>query len=217
MPASPCLAAIVLLIDMSASVSHGMYAAQRDGAAAAFEDPQLIRTIEASDGVAVLMADFDNVSVTRLPWTVVRDAASARRLAGAMRAVERSSGVGSTAIGRAIAHAQDALSAPPCAPGLRLIDISTDGMENNARPPAREARDAAAAEGIVINAIAFLDPNVATVAELPGEEMLAEAEAWLRAHVATGFVRVARQQDGFRNAFRSKVVFELTQQAAPPR
>jgi hypothetical protein len=211
-----CLVAIVLLIDVSGSVPDEMYAAQRDGAAAAFEDPRLLHAIEASDGVAVLVAQFDTVAATRLGWTLIRDGVASRGFARDLRAIDRLDRHRPTAIGRAIAHASDALAEAPCAPNARLIDISTDGHETDPHPPAREARDAAAAEGIVINAIAFepfdgLGQGAAWVALA-----LSETEAWLHDNVATGFVRVATGATGFHEAFRGKVVFEITQAVPPP-
>jgi hypothetical protein len=205
-----CLVAIVLLMDMSGSVPEPLYAAQRDGAAAALEDARLLRTLERSDGIAVMVADFDAVPRTRLPWTLLRTGEEARRFAASMRALRRNNRSGVTAVGRALAHATASFADAPCVPTTRMVDISTDGIETDARLPAAQMRDAAAADGIVINAIAFLDPVLMDSVDLGGEEILAESEAWLRENVATGFVRVARQAQGFEESFRAKVIFELT-------
>jgi hypothetical protein len=205
-----CLVAIVLLMDASGSVPDMLYAAQRDGAAAAFDDVRLIRTLERSDGVAVLVADFDMAARIRLPWALIRTGEEAHRFAAGLREIRRTGRSGVTAVGLALAHANAALAAAPCVATTRMVDISTDGLETDARLPAAFARDAAAAEGIVINAIAFLDPAIVASPELPGEEILAESEAWLRENVATGFVRVARGAQGFEESFRAKVIFELT-------
>ncbi|WP_237213990.1 DUF1194 domain-containing protein [Falsiroseomonas oryziterrae] len=206
-----CLVALALLIDVSGSVQDEVFAAQRDGAAAAFEDPDLLRVIEAAEGVAVLVALFDGVADTRLDWTVLRDGGAARRFAAQMRALERRNRTGLTAIGRAIAHGHAALAAVPCLPELRIIDVSTDGFETDRHPPAWQARDAAAADGVVINAIA-LDSFDGLDRARPGLfDTLSETEEWLRANVATGFVRVANDPADFLAAVRGKVVFELTQ------
>ena len=69
MPA--CLAAIVLLLDVSGSVDNTHYAAQRDGTAAAFEHPHVIGTIAASEGVAVALAEFAYRATTRLGWVMI--------------------------------------------------------------------------------------------------------------------------------------------------
>ncbi|MGK7870215.1 DUF1194 domain-containing protein [Falsiroseomonas sp. E2-1-a20] len=209
MQAATCPAAIVLLIDASASVPDRMYLAQRDGTAAAFEDPRLTRRLETVGPLAVLVADFAFVPLVRLEWRVVRDARDARRFAADFRGLRRSGWNGNTAIGQAVAFAVQELVASPCAEGSRIIDISTDGAETNPRLPARDARDAAAAEGIVVNAIAF--PTGVVQGAEDHDMRLAEAAHWLRENVATGFVRVADRPVGFLEAFREKVVFEIAQ------
>lgn len=205
-----CLVAIVLLMDMSGSVPEPLYAAQRDGAAAALEDARLIRTLERSDGIAVMVAEFDTGPRTRLPWTLLRTAEEARRFVASPRALRRQGRSGVTAVGRALAHATAAFAEAPCVPTTRMVDVSTDGIETDARLPAAYVRDLAVAEGIVINAIAFLDPVLLDSVEIGGVSILAESEAWLRENVATGFVRVARRDQGFEESFRAKVIFELT-------
>src|SRR5690349_13831856 len=96
-----CLVALVLMMDASGSVPDSMFRAQRDGAAAAFEDPALQRGIERSGGIAVLAGIFDGRPATRVPWQLIRDAAEARRFARDLRRVERAAAGGTTAIGAA--------------------------------------------------------------------------------------------------------------------
>lgn len=214
MDAASCWVAIVLLIDASASVSDRLYSAQRDGTAAAFEDSRLMRGLEAAGPLAVLVADFGFLPLVRLEWTLIRQESEARQFAADVRALRRSGWNGNTAIGRAVAFAVQELAAPPCTPGFRIIDISTDGEETDSRVTAKDARDAAAAEGITVNAIAF-PPAVADSADARAAH-LAEAERWLREHVATGFVRVANDPAAILQAFRDKVVFEITQATSGP-
>ncbi|MGG5823164.1 DUF1194 domain-containing protein [Falsiroseomonas sp. HW251] len=210
MTALSCLAAIVLLMDVSGSVPDRLYVAQRDGAAGAFADRRLLQAIEAQ-GVAVLVAEFDTTVTTRLGWQLLRDADQARDFAEALRALRRSSRDRPTSIGRAIAHAAAALRDAPCVAFRRVIDVATDGFETDRSLPASIARDDAAAEGIVINAIAFFGPDDAMIEQLSTEAGLAEAEAWLRENVATGFVHAADGLPDFDTAFRRKVVLEITE------
>jgi hypothetical protein len=72
MPLPACLAALVLLMDSSGSVSEAHFRAQREGTAAAFEHHDVVAGLEASDGIAVMVVDFAQVPTTRLPWTMVR-------------------------------------------------------------------------------------------------------------------------------------------------
>ncbi|PWS35132.1 hypothetical protein DFH01_22730 [Falsiroseomonas bella] len=208
--ASPdCLAAIVLLLDTSASVSDRLYVAQRDGTASAFETSQVTRAIEEQGAVAAMVMEFAFVALVRLEWTLLRDRADATRFAARFRALQRSDRTGNTAVGHAVASAMRELSFAPCAPQARLIDISTDGIETTPRLPAAKAREAALAEDVTINAILFPPPR-GDMTEAEAAAGLAEAEAWLRSHVATGFVRVATEEEGFALAFQRKAVTELT-------
>jgi hypothetical protein len=209
MTAATCLAALVLLIDTSGSVPDHLYAAQRDGTALAFETPQLVRAMEQDGGMAVMVADFASRAMVRLGWTVIRNASEAGHFAVAIRALERSGRHDITAIGRAIADAHRELAAAPCLPQFRVIDISTDGQETISLTPAREARDAAAAEGVIINAIAF-GPRSGELTGFDSASLLTDTELWLRENVATGFVRVAVEESEFLEAFRNKLVTEVT-------
>jgi len=205
-----CFVAIVLLIDISGSVSENAFRAQRDGTASAFEDPGLLRAIETSDGVAVMVMQFDADTYVSVGWRLIADRQAARGFAQELRAMTRLARVRPTAIGRALTHAQAALSEAPCVPSARLIDIATDGYETDQRIPARMARAVAAEDGVVINAIAFNAFDGLAHGEDWVGLVLRETEDWLRDNVATGFVRVANDPAGFHDAVRSKVVLEIT-------
>ncbi|MGK7865629.1 DUF1194 domain-containing protein [Falsiroseomonas sp. E2-1-a20] len=209
MTPATCLAALVLLIDTSGSVPDHLYAAQRDGTALAFETPQLFRAMEQDGGVAVTVADFSVSTLVRLRWTMIRNATEAGRFAAAFRTLERSGRHDTTAIGRAVADAHRESATVPCLPQLKVIDISTDGQETISLVQAREARDAAAAEGIIINAVAF-GPRSGEFSAIDSASLLTETASWLRENVATGFVRIAVEEDGFLEAFRNKLVTEVT-------
>lgn len=210
MPFASCFAAIVLLLDTSASVPDHLYVAQRDGTASAFETPRLVRAIEENGGIAVMVMEFGYVALVRMEWTVLRHRGDAATLAAAFRSLQRSGRNGNTAIGHAIARAHEELDAVPCKAQFRVIDVSTDGEETTPRTPARLARDAAAEAGITINAIAF-PPQLGDSAGDAVATYLADAELWLRQNVANGFVRVATEQEGFAEAFRNKLIHELTE------
>ncbi len=208
MGAASCAAAIVLLIDVSGSVPDPHYHAQRDGTAAAFEHPQVIRAIEASGGIAVTVAEFGFQVVTRVEWTIIRDALESRRFARTMRELGRVDRGSLTAVGYAIEFGRIALQSAPCIASERVIDISTDGDETASRIPARVARDFAASEGISINAIAFSAHD--SVTDDPGVvSELVRAGNWLRENVATGFTWLAAEPGGYKEAFRSKLTLEI--------
>jgi len=140
--------ALVLAVDVSASVTADSYLLQRDGIARAFSNPRLVQAISAAPGgIEVLVlewSDPDKMVVT-VDWTRVGDAPSAAGFAVAVHASRRrSSGV--TAIGPALLAAAAVFDHLPEPAGRRVIDISGDGMANFGLPPAA-ARDRVAAAG----------------------------------------------------------------------
>src|SRR5918994_213010 len=72
---------LVLAIDTTASVSHGRFELQRDGYAAAFRNPQVIKAIlsGAEQSIAVTMMQWNGRFVQEqvVPWTLVKDEALA--------------------------------------------------------------------------------------------------------------------------------------------
>jgi hypothetical protein len=198
--------ALVLAVDVSASVTADSYLLQRDGIARAFANPRLIEaTSAAPGGIEVLVlewSDPDKMVVT-VGWTRIGDAPSAVGFAVAVHASRRSSS-GVTAIGPALLAAAAAFDHLPEPAERRVIDISGDGMANFGLPPGA-ARDRIAAVGITINGLAILTD----------EPWLAE---YYRTNVIGGpsaFVAVARTFDDFASALLRKLVDEIA--GAPER
>src|SRR6516165_11056556 len=192
--------ALVLAVDVSASVSADSYLLQHDGIAHAFVGRRLVEPILAMPGgVEVLVlewSDPDRIAIT-VDWTRVMDAASAETFAAAVRATQRSSN-GLTAIGPALLAAAATFDDLPEPAARHVIDISGDGMANFGLPPAK-ARDRIAADGITINGLAILTD----------EPWLAE---YYRTNVIAGpwaFVAVARTFDDFASAILRKLMQEI--------
>ena len=192
--------ALVLAVDVSASVTADSYILQHDGIARAFASPRLAGAISAAPGgIEVLVlewSDPDKIAVT-VDWTRVGDGPSANGFAAAVRASRRSS-AGITAIGPALIAAAAAFDHLPEPAGHQVIDISGDGMANFGLPPAA-ARDRIVAGGIAINGLAILTE----------EPWLAD---YYRTNVIGGpsaFVVIARTFDDFAGAMLRKLVQEV--------
>jgi hypothetical protein len=199
-PAKSAALALVLAIDVSASVTADSYLLQHDGLARAFENPRLVDAISAlPGGIDVLVlewSDPDKIVVT-VGWTRVTDAHSAAVFSAAVRRSKRSSN-GLTAIGPALLAAASAFDGLPEPAARRIIDISGDGMANFGVPPA-VARDRLLAAGIAINGLAILTE----------EPWL---EAYYRRYVIGGpaaFVVVAQDFGSFAEAILRKLVQEV--------
>jgi Ca-activated chloride channel family protein len=192
--------ALVLAVDVSASVTPDSYVLQRDGIARAFENTTLVQAISAvPDGIEVMMlewSDPDKIAVT-VGWTRVADRDSAAAFSAVVRATRRSSS-GLTAIGPALLAAAAAFERLPEPAQQRMIDLSGDGMANLGVPP-RIARDRIVAAGISINGLAILTQ----------EPWL---EGYYRSNVIGGsgaFVMVARDFGSFADAMTRKLVNEI--------
>lgn len=193
-----CAVALLLLVDVSGSVSPENHRLQREGIAEALRAPALARVVEADAPLAVSLVEWDSTRTTVLPWRVLKNARELDEAAAAILDAPRAGEYGATHLGDAILHGIAALAEAPCAPDRGVLDVSGDGASNGGSD-ADAARDAAAAAGIQVNGLPIVTPSEPEIA------------AWYRDHVATadGFVIVA---DGFADvarAMRRKVVFEI--------
>ncbi len=193
-----CAVALLLLVDVSGSVSPENHRLQREGIAAALRAPALARVVEADAPLAVSLIEWDSTQATVLPWRVLSSAHDLDSAAAAVLEAPRAGEYGSTYLGDAIAAGIAALADAPCQADRLVLDVSGDGASNGGADPAA-ARDRAGALGIQINGLPIVTPSEPGVAD------------WYRDHVATpdGFVIVA---DGFNDvarAMRRKVVLEI--------
>ena len=206
-PAACASLALVLAVDVSASVTADSYLLQRNGIARAFEDPRLVSAISAVPGGIEAMvlewSDPDRIAVT-VGWTSLADVESTAAFAAAVRATKRSSD-GLTAIGPALLAAAAAFDQMPEPAQRRVIDISGDGMANFGLTPI-VARDRVVEAGISINGLAILTE----------EPWL---EAYYRSNVIGGpgaFVVAARNSGTFADAMLRKLVQEVAGTATAP-
>jgi hypothetical protein len=204
-PALGATLALVLAVDVSASVTPDSYLLQHEGIARAFADPRLVEAITgASGGIEVLVlewSDPDKIAVT-VDWQRINDSASAAAFAAAVRASRRSSN-GLTAIGPALFAAAAAFDRLPEPAIHRVIDLSGDGMANFGLPPAA-ARDQIVASGITVNGLAILSQ----------EPWLAD---YYRGNVVGGaaaFVITARTFGDFADAMLRKLTQEVVSASA---
>ena len=150
---------LVLAVDASGSVNDERFSLQKEGYAAAFRNPRLLRAIQggAAGAIAVTMTQWTGpaLQISVLPWARIFDAATAERFADAIAATPRQLFSDGTSISGAIDHAAGLLEKAPFPAPRRVIDISGDGANNRGRPAA-PARDEAVAAGISINGLPIL-------------------------------------------------------------
>jgi hypothetical protein len=150
---------LVLAVDASGSVNQTRFELQRQGYAVAFRHPRVLKAIRsgATGAIAVTMTQWTGPSqqVQVLPWTLIKDQASADAFAAAIEDTPRQLFSGGTSISGAIDHAVLLMPGAPYRGLKRVIDVSGDGSNNRGRDVA-EARDDAVRQGIVINGLPIL-------------------------------------------------------------
>lgn len=209
--AQGCSLALVLALDVSASVDTREYRLQTGGLAAALQTPLIADALMGGGGAGpVALAAFEwsgpLAQAPVLDWLVIDSPARLTEAAATIAAHTRQVPPGSTAIGAAIAHAGRLLGrAPACA--TQAIDISSDGM-NNEGPAPRAA--AARLPQVTINALVIGGDLILDHAPyVPGDGVLS---GWFRANVIQGpgaFVEVADGYEDYEAAMRRKLIREL--------
>jgi hypothetical protein len=187
-----------LLVDVSGSVDNTEYLLQRNGYAAAFEDPAIQAAIASlTGGIAVQYVEWSGATQQsiRVSWTHITDAASANAFAAALRATTRAFN-GNTAPGSAITFADPLFDNNGFEGNRLVIDVSGDGEQNEGANTAA-ARDAAVTGGIIINGLA-----------IGGTTLL----NWYTANVIGGpgsFAIQAATFESFENAVKTKIGREI--------
>lgn len=152
---------LVLAADVSRSVDEREFALQRQGYAAAFRDPRVMRAIRSGPlgRIAVCFFEWSGTESHKvvIDWTVIGDGEAADYFAERLLQEPRSA-ANRTAIGAAIDASVKLLQTTAIESERKVIDISGDGTNTNGRPPIL-ARDDAVAAGITINALVILSPE----------------------------------------------------------
>lgn len=150
---------LVLAVDASGSVNQERFDLQKEGYAAAFRNPRVLRAIRSgrSQSIAVAMVQWTGPyqHVQAVPWTLIRDQTSADAFADAVAKSQRQLFSGGTSISGAIDYGVSIMASGPYRGLKRVIDISGDGSNNRGRP-VTEARDEAVRAGITINGLPIL-------------------------------------------------------------
>jgi hypothetical protein len=198
--------ALVLAVDVSASINQERYDLQRQGFAAAFANQAVIDAVEGGENkaIAVTLVEWSGPGNQKqvIGWTLIHDAASARAFGAAIGESPRAF-ADFTSISGAIDFCTTLVRNSGYDPFRMVIDVSGDGSNNSGRPVI-EARDASIASGVTINGLAILasEPNL---------------EGYYRENVIGGdgsFVVIAEDFPAFANAILNKLVREI---ASVPR
>lgn len=199
--AADCRLALLLALDVSASVDDREDTFQRGGLARALRAPAVEAAFLADPDSQVWLSVFEwsgsYAQAELLPWLEIASADDLVLAAGAIAGSKRSRDDQPTALGQAIIHATTLFrDGPPCA--ARTLDISGDGRSNEGFPP-----------GAVYAAYPVGDITVNGLAIKGGEAGVAD---YYRAEVMRGpgaFVIEAENFRDYERAMRTKLLREL--------
>lgn len=188
-----CAVALVLLMDGSDSMSVPDWEVQKEQTAQALESVEVIEAIERQGAIAVRAAPFDTTIRGATPWRILQNRLDAYAFASEVRTLRAFGGL--TNIAGVLSEAQDSFEEVPCVADSRIIDLGTDGIDQEDRTA--EARDAIQMEGTRINVIAVTD-----------------SEDWAdrlqrSAVTGDGFFLVATDWSEYPQLFRRKIVLEI--------
>jgi hypothetical protein len=206
--AEPVDVELILAVDVSRSIDAEEHETQMRGYAAAFRDPEVIRSIKGGGIGAIACSLFTwsdaDSQEDLVPWMRIGDEASAERFAAAIDAAPRRTW-SYTSISGAMEHAMQLYAQGRYEGTRRVLDISGDGMNNSGRR-LEGVRARMMEEGIVMNGLAVLD-------RVPGPgNGPAVLEDYYRDEVIGGpgaFLVVAEGFDAFDRAVRRKIAREI--------
>jgi hypothetical protein len=201
---------LVLATDVSGSISNDELWLERQGTAAAFLYPDVIKAIEngALGRIAVAMLDFSSPGFgkTVIDWRIIKDRQSAADFARAILAIPRTPG-NRTSVSNALELGAQliASSEKDFVATRKVIDIAGDGANNDGKP-LQSMHAKVMAEGIVVNGLPIMDESANGY--FPG------LDKYYQGCVAGGsgaFVIVVRSYRDFAAAMRRKLILEISE------
>ncbi|QYK41273.1 MAG: DUF1194 domain-containing protein [Paracoccaceae bacterium] len=211
-PAAACRLALVLALDVSASVDAAEYRLQSEGMARALVAPEVARLVLGPGGPVALAAmhwsgPHDQAVIA--DWTVIGGMADLSDLAARVAAApRRPSFDGRTAIGAAMQAAADLLArGPRCA--ARTLDLAADG-ETNAGIDPRLVRDGPGLAGVTVNALAVGGNDLMDHGDFGSRPrpLTRHLETWV-IRGPDAFVEEAADYADFERAMTRKLIREL--------
>jgi Protein of unknown function (DUF1194) len=207
---------LVLATDASGSINNDEFRLEREGTAAAFLDPEVIKAIRsgALGRIAVSMLDFSSPGFgkTVVDWRIIHDQASAAAFSQAIRDTPRTFGR-RTSVSNALelGSALIEFSESDIVATRRVIDVTGDGANNDGNPM-QKVHDRVIAQGIVVNGLPVMDESA--------NGYYPNLDKYYQACVVGGrgaFVIVVRSFKDFLPAMRRKLILEISQNEAQIR
>ncbi|MEP9398337.1 DUF1194 domain-containing protein [Mesorhizobium sp. KR2-14] len=208
--------AIIFAVDQSASIDRDIARLQLSGHVEALRSPEVARAIASGPIGCIAISYIEWSSAGRLetvlPWTRVCSAADAASAADLIQKQGNDGleqrGRGRTSISYAIDVAGLLLGSYPGQAARKVIDISTNGTNNDGLPVS-ESRAMALELGHIVNGIAVSLTEPGVTDDLPG---------YLEHNVIAGagsFVVAPSRPEDYAMAIRRKLVLEISDGREP--
>ena len=200
---------LFLAVDVSRSMSPAELEIQRRGYAEAVTSPQVLAAIEGGllGRIAITYVEWAGEYSQRVvvPWTLLTTRQDAEEIAHKITA-RFDAGLRRTSISGALVYAAEDFADNGFQGLRRVIDVSGDGPNNQGRPVER-ARDAALAQGFIINGLPLMTTD--GLSEIWG---IPDLDVYYRHCVIGGpgaFVIPVLAWDQFADAVKRKLVLEI--------
>jgi hypothetical protein len=193
-----CAIALILLVDVSGSVTQTNYELQKRGLALAFQDPQVQKTIESQPGgVALAVHEWTDTTDVVISWVLLKNKTDSEQFASKILNLKYPHGM-STAMGDAIAKAVDYFESAPCEPDRKVLDVSGDGASNSGLD-IEISRKKAIDNLVTINGMPILTPVEPQVMEYYRDNVISP----------DGFLVAAHGYEDFTRAIKRKLIMEI--------
>jgi hypothetical protein len=216
--AEPVDLELVFLADSSGSIDSAETAFQREGHAAALTHPDVLSAIRQGilGRIAVTYVEWGNAANQDVvvPWTVIDGPESARAFAAKLVAAPRRA-YGYNAIGSALEAGRQLINSNAFEGQRRVIDLSGDSANSWDGIPIETARQAALADGIVINGL----PILCRESNCGGRPVGYDLEKAFEDRIIAGpgaFVITAENRENFEMAVRRKLILEIADLTPAP-
>jgi hypothetical protein len=202
---------LVFLADSSGSIDAGETAFQRGGHAQALAHPDVISAIRKGvvGRIAVTYVEWGNAANQDVvvPWTIIDGEATAKAFGAALMAAPRRA-YGYNAIGSALEKGRQLIAGNKIEGMRKVMDLSGDSANSWDGISIEQGRQAAMAEGIVINGL----PILCHEADCGGRPVAYDLEKAFEDKIIGGpgaFVVTAENRDAFEFAVRRKLILEI--------
>ncbi len=209
--------ALVLAVDVSASVDEGEAGIQRAGYISAMRDPKVVDAIKGglNGRIAVAFVEWASPSDQRLlvDWHIISDADSANAFAEELEKAPYKPG-STTSISAGLDYSVKLIATSGLQAIRRVVDISGDGYSEYGRP-IKESRDMAVKAGVTVNGLPVMNERAKYREAIPPD-----LDKYYTENVTGGrgaFTLPVKKLEDFPRLILQKLILEIASlEARPP-